>query len=73
MVFGVFGCHFQAAGDMVSDKFFGICVCGLVAILVVRAVEQQVIAHAAAYEALFDTWHGIDGSVDVKQRLVVSV
>lgn len=58
---------------MVSDKFFGIGVCGLVAILVVRAVEQQVVAHAAAYEALFYAWHGIDGSVDVKQWLVVSI
>ena len=36
-------------------------------------IEQQVVAHAAAYETLLDAWQGIDGVVDVEQAAMAGV
>lgn len=63
---GVFGCHFQSSADMAGNQFSGIFACSLVHLLVVRMVQEQVIAYTAANETLLDFRQGIYGMVDVE-------
>ena len=67
------GSHLQTAAHVVADEFFGIGLGGLVHPSVVTAVEQQVVAHAAADETLLHPGDGIDGTVEVDQTAVVGV
>ena len=70
---GVLGCHFQSAADVLADELAGVGPGGLVDLLVGAAVEQQVVAHAAANETLLDAGQGVNGVVDVEQGCVVGV
>ena len=58
---------------MATDELTGIIAGSLVRLLVARAVQQQVVAHTAADEALLDTGQGIDRMVDVEQLRMVGI
>ena len=67
------GCHLQASADMTCDQFACILLSGLVRLLVLAAMQQQVVAHATAYKTLLDAWQGINSMVDVKKLRVVCI
>ena len=72
-VAGVLGGHLQAPADVSADQFPGVLAGCLVGFLVLAAVEEQVVTHAAAYEASLDAGQGIHSMIDVEQALVVRV
>ena len=72
-VAGVLGRHLQPSADVMADQLAGVLLCGAVGGLVLAAVQQQVVAYAAADEALLDAGQGVDGAVDVEQLAVVGV
>ena len=69
----VLRCYFQAAGDVPCDEFASIEFGSAVDVLVLRAMQQQVITHTATDEALLDARQCINGSINVEQRSVVGV
>jgi len=72
-VAGMFGCHFQSSADVACDEFACVLAGSLVGSVVLAVIKQQVVAHAAAYEALLDAGQGIDSVVDVEQSGVAGV
>ena len=52
---------------MAGYELLGIFARGGVQFLFFVAVQNEVIAHAAADEALLDAWKRINGMIDVKQ------
>ena len=66
-VAGVFGSNLQASAYMTGDEFSGVLLGSTVGGLVLAAIKEQVIAHAAAYETALDAGQGIDGVVDVEE------
>ena len=72
-VAGVLRGHLQASAHMAADEFTGVLLGSAVGGFVLAPVEQQVVAHTAADEALLDTCQGIDGMIDVEQLAVVGV
>ena len=72
-VAGVLGGYLQSAADVAADEFAGVLAGGTVGGFVLAVVEQQVVTHAAAYEALLDAGQGVDGAVDVDELGVVGV
>ncbi len=69
----VFGCDLEPAADMTAYQFAGIVLCRLVRIGVVAAVQQEIVAHTAADEALPDARLAVDGFIDLEQRAVIGV
>jgi len=72
-VAGVLRCHLQSSAYMTGDKLPCVFLGRTVGLLVLAAVEKQVIAHTAAYEAALDARHGVYGVVDVEQSTVIGV
>ena len=58
---------------MVAEQFACVLACCLVGMLVGAAVEQQVVAHAAADKTLLDAGQGVYCVVDVEQTAVVGI
>ena len=69
----MFGCHLQSSADMTLDELACVFVGSAVDRLVLAAVEQEVVAHAAAYIATSDIGQGIDTAVDVDKSTVVGI
>ena len=69
----VLGSHLEPSADVAGNEFAGILAGMAVDGFVAVVVQQQVVAHAAAYERLLDAGQGIDRSVEVEQGLVVGV
>ena len=67
------GGHLQPSADVVADELTGVLLSGPVALLVAAAVEQQVVAHTAAYEALLDAGQAVNSMVEVEQLAMVGV
>jgi len=67
VVAGMLWSHFKPSADMLRDELAGVLPCSPVGVFVFRVVQQQVIAHAAANEALLDARQTVDGVVDVEQ------
>ena len=65
--------YLQASADMTADQFTGVGHRSLIAGFILTAMQEKVVAHTTADKALLDTLHGIDGMIDVEQRLVVGV
>ena len=63
---GVLWGYLQAAADMAGNQFAGVLLSRTVHRLVFAAVEQQVVAHAAADEALLHTGTGIYCPVELQ-------
>ena len=55
----MFGCDFEAAGDMVSYQFLHIGMGCLVQIVIRIPVQEQVIANAATDKRTFDFRHAV--------------
>ena len=72
-VAGVLWGNLQTAADVAGDEFACILAGSLVGCFVLAVIKQQVVAHAAADEALLDARQGIDGTVDIDQARVVGV
>ena len=72
-VAGVLWGNLQTAADVAGDEFTCILAGSLVGCFVLAVIKQQVVAHAAADEALLDARQGIDGTVDIDQARVVGV
>ena len=70
---GVFGCHFQSSAHMFADQFTRIFHRGLVARLVLTAMQQQVVTYTTTDETLLDTLQGVYGMIDIQQFLMVGV
>ena len=70
---GVLGRHLQAPRNMPANQLFGIGAIGPGGSLVSRAVEQQVVAHAAANETLLDPGQGINGMVKIEQTRMTRI
>ena len=63
---GMFRGYLQAPRNVAADEFVGVLLCGTVALLVLAAMEQQVVTHTAADETPLDAWQCIDSVVDVE-------
>lgn len=63
----VLGCHLQATADMVGDELAGIQSGGRVGLLVLTLIEQEVVTHTTADEALLHARQRVDGMIDVEQ------
>ena len=70
---GVLRSHFQASADMARDELARVFLRRSVGLLVLAAMEQQVVAHARSDKTLLDAGERIDGMVDVEQLLVTGV
>ena len=66
-------CHFQSSTDMVLDEFLGVFCRRPVGGFVFGAMEQEVVAHSAAYVAVAYLRQCINGTVDVDEFRVVGV
>ena len=55
LVAGMFRCHLQPSADMTGDELAGILHGGLVACLVLAAMQDEVVANPAADETFLDT------------------
>ena len=69
----MFGSDFESSADMTCDEFAGIFGVDTVDIGIAGVVQQEVVAHTAANEALFDARQVVNGAVDVEQGRVVGV
>ena len=65
--------YLQSSAHVVAYQLARILACSLVGLLVLALVQQQVVAHSAAYEALLYLWQGVNGMINVEQRRVVGV
>ena len=65
--------HLQSARHVAQDEFARIVVGRLAQRLVLIRMQEKVVSHAAADEALLDTGEGINGAVDVENRTVVGI
>ena len=65
--------HLQTSANMACNQFARVLLCSLVRLLVLAAMQQQVVAHATAYKTLLDAWQGINSMVDVKKLRVVCI
>ena len=72
-VAGMFGSHLQTSADMAGDELSGVFPGCSVGSLVLALVQQQVVAHTTADEALLNAGKGIDGMVDIEQLGVVGI
>jgi hypothetical protein len=70
---GVLRGNLEASTDVMADEFARVFHSSLVAGFILAAMEQQVIAHATAYIAVFDAWQGIDRAIDVEQFGMVGI
>ena len=73
VVAGVLGRHLQSATHVIGYQFARIFPCSTVQILVLVVVEKEVVAHAAADEALLDAGQCVDSLVYVEEWTVVGV
>ena len=62
----VFWCHFQSAAHVVANQFACIDSCRLIHLFVLAAMEEQVVAHTTANEALLHARQTVDGMIDVE-------
>ena len=69
----MFRCHLQSARHVAQDEFARIVVGRLAQRLVLIRMQEKVVSHAAADEALLDAREGINGAVDVENRTVVGI
>ena len=67
MVGSMFGRHLQTSADMILNQFACVLHSGLVRLLVLATIQEQVVAHTTANETLFDAWQGIDGTINLQQ------
>ena len=72
-VAGVLRRHLQTAADVSADELARVLLGGSVGGLVLAVIEQQVVAYAAADEALLDAGQGVDGVIDIEQLLMVRI
>lgn len=59
----MFGCDFEAAGDVVEDDFTEVFVVVFVNARILRRGSEEVVADAASDKGFFDAWDGVDGTV----------
>ena len=65
--------HLQSSADMPCDKFPGILACRTVGVLVLALMQEQVVAYAAAYEALLYSRQGVYCAIEFQQLCVVGI
>ena len=58
---------------MAGDELAGVLLGCLIGGFILAAVEQEVVANAAAYETALNAWQGIDGVVDIEQFGVIGI
>ena len=56
--------HLQTSADMILDEFARVLHSGLVRLLVLAAIQQEVVTHTTADKTLLDIWQGIDSTID---------
>ena len=69
----VFGSHLEASRHVVANQLFGIFLLSVVNGFISAAMQNEVVAHTASHEALFDAGQRVDGMVDGKEWPVVGV
>ena len=62
----MFGCYFQSAAHVLHNQFAGVFGIGFVGFWIACVVQQEVVAHTAADEALLDARECINGAIDVE-------
>ena len=67
MVAGMLGSYLQASADMVLDQFAGVLHSGLVRLLVLAVIQQQVVAYTTADKTFLDAWQSVDSTVYLQQ------
>ena len=72
-VFGVFGCHFEAAGYVACYQFLIVTAVDGIYLWVSADVHRQVVAHTAPDETFLYSGDCVGSFVDVEQRAVVVV
>ena len=72
-VFGVFGCHFEAAGYVACYQFLIVTAVDGIYLWVSADVHRQVVAHTAPDETFLYSGDCVGSLLDVEQRAVVVV
>ena len=58
---------------MFRNQFAGVVHSSLVRLLVLAAMQEQVVAHTTANETLLNAWQGVDGTIDLKEFGMVGI